>query len=333
MKFGKIHHQFWTWARAHRLSDRVIVFAAYLLTNEHSNTAGLYKLGRLYVCEDLECSLDECTEVYDELETLEFIKYCPVTKYVFIQKYLKWNPPQNKKHGIFIAKTIENLPSQYSHYVVLKERLEKYKSRYFPNSLYNTLKYRVSNRVQEGYFEGSKSIGYSIPYGNSKSKSKSKRKEYWPSKNDGPLEKNPKKEKNPGSKTKGQNHLKLFEEFWDKYPLKVKKKNALKAYQKIRNIEKIHPEIIESIQLQKLEKEKLKQNDLFCPEWPHPTTWLNGERWEDEVLLDHDLQIERFKKNTEWQPPWSNDEVPFNLDPEEMRKLREEKQKSKKGGD
>lgn len=330
MKYGKIHHQFWTWARANNLSDTVIVFAAYLLTNEHSNTAGLYKLGRLYVCDDLGCSLEDCNLVYDELENIDFIKYCSVTKYVFIQKYLKWNPPQNKNHGVFIAKIIEELPSYYSHYVTLKERLEKYRSKHIPDTLYNTLSHRVSHRVQEGFKNEGYPIGYDIPYGISNKQLAISNKKTLITENSDQISKTENDKNGKGGKRPSQNYKKLFDEFWETYPRKVGKNNAIKAYKKIQKIEETHPVIIEAIQLQKLEKKVLLENDRFCPEWPHPATWLNGGRWMDEVEVDLHLQISDSKKNTEWTPPWSEDEIPNSLDPEEMRKIREEKLRRKK---
>jgi hypothetical protein len=65
-----------------------------------------------------------------------------------------------------------------------------------------------------------------------------------------------------------------FSDFWKAYPRKVSKTSALKAWRKAKL-----PPLSEL--LAALEKQKANWNDMkFIP---HPATWLNGCRWEDEV--------------------------------------------------
>ena len=66
-----------------------------------------------------------------------------------------------------------------------------------------------------------------------------------------------------------------FNEFWSLYPRKVKKQDAYKAFLKICKDEGTFRLIMDGLRKQ-------------LPTWkdpqyiPHPTTWLNGKRWEDE---------------------------------------------------
>jgi hypothetical protein len=41
---------------------------------------------------------------------------------------------------------------------------------------------------------------------------------------------------------------------------------------------------LQSIANQKEEKQILCDSGLFCPEWKHPTTWLNQGCWNDEAV-------------------------------------------------
>lgn len=72
----------------------------------------------------------------------------------------------------------------------------------------------------------------------------------------------------------------LFQEFWKEYPLKVGKGNAYETWNLLSD--EIKRKCIEAIKLQ-------VANRHFYKEWkkedipPHPTTWLNQKRWEDEV--------------------------------------------------
>lgn len=69
---------------------------------------------------------------------------------------------------------------------------------------------------------------------------------------------------------------KKFIEFWDKYPKKVSKKNAKKAFIKLNpsdeKLEKIYKALAE-------QTKKWKDKQFI----PYPATWINGERWEDET--------------------------------------------------
>lgn len=68
-----------------------------------------------------------------------------------------------------------------------------------------------------------------------------------------------------------------FERFWTLYPRKIGKGQAITAWKSA--CKKVDPEIIiEGLQLHLAEMaEKPKQYI------PHAATWLNGERWGDEL--------------------------------------------------
>jgi len=76
-----------------------------------------------------------------------------------------------------------------------------------------------------------------------------------------------------------------FDLFWKEYPRKIGKGHARKAWEKI-GPEK-HQQIIEAIK----EQNKEKWNSTETKFIPHPTTWLHGERWEDEIKDDEGDQI------------------------------------------
>lgn len=74
-----------------------------------------------------------------------------------------------------------------------------------------------------------------------------------------------------------------FEKFWDAYPKSrhVDKPNAFKAFE--RALKKTDLEtILDAIERQKRGEAWLEDNGKYIP---HPSTWLNGGRWEDEVRM------------------------------------------------
>ena len=70
---------------------------------------------------------------------------------------------------------------------------------------------------------------------------------------------------------------KRFEDFWDVYPRKVKKAESRKKW-KLKKLDKIADLLIADVQ-NRLENDG-RWYDGFIPD---PTTYLNGERWNDEL--------------------------------------------------
>lgn len=71
----------------------------------------------------------------------------------------------------------------------------------------------------------------------------------------------------------------LFEEFWAIYPRKQKKKDAFKAFKKLKVNRELLDEIFKALEWQVLDREWTKENGRFIPT---PPAYLNGERWLDE---------------------------------------------------
>jgi|TARA_B100000315_G_scaffold204074_1_gene197294 hypothetical protein len=70
-----------------------------------------------------------------------------------------------------------------------------------------------------------------------------------------------------------------FEQFWNNYPRKVGKRKAFEVWGKLSPDGDLMEKILGAI-------EKYKSSESWCdPKYiPHPSTWLNQERWEDEIL-------------------------------------------------
>jgi hypothetical protein len=73
-----------------------------------------------------------------------------------------------------------------------------------------------------------------------------------------------------------------FVKFWSRYPKKKAKPAAEKAWKKINPDHSLFNQIMESLGKHCVSKEWLKDDGQFIP---HPATWLNQGRWEDEVTL------------------------------------------------
>jgi len=68
-----------------------------------------------------------------------------------------------------------------------------------------------------------------------------------------------------------------FDEFWSLYPKKVDKKKARAAFTKLDPDDTLFDTIIKALK-------KQKTSDQWVRGYiPNPTTWLNGERWNDDI--------------------------------------------------
>lgn len=69
---------------------------------------------------------------------------------------------------------------------------------------------------------------------------------------------------------------KMFNQFWEAYPKKVDKKGCMRKFIKIENLADIFPDIMSALEHQKKSKQWNEENGKFIP---HPSTWINQERW------------------------------------------------------
>lgn len=83
----------------------------------------------------------------------------------------------------------------------------------------------------------------------------------------------------------------MFDEFWTAYPRKIAKAVARKAFARLTEEQQL--DACKAID-DHLAYWKTKETELeFIP---HPATWLNQERWEDELVIEPKKQ----KESKEW---------------------------------
>ena len=86
-----------------------------------------------------------------------------------------------------------------------------------------------------------------------------------------------------------------FDEFWALFPNKVKKKQAMRTWRS-RNLDKISDTIIASV------RERISNDPRWSSGYiPDPTTFLNGDRWEDEIdTIPRPEKVKEPTKNDDW---------------------------------
>jgi hypothetical protein len=71
-----------------------------------------------------------------------------------------------------------------------------------------------------------------------------------------------------------------FSEFWSIWPKKVKRSDAEKVWNRLNPDRELADIILSAVGKQRLSRQWQEGGGKFIP---HPTTWLNQRRWEDEL--------------------------------------------------
>lgn len=80
---------------------------------------------------------------------------------------------------------------------------------------------------------------------------------------------------------------KQFDKFWQAYPKKVSKKQAQKSWKKINPSLELFEKILKALEMVKQTEQWKKDNGKYVP---YPATWLNQERWTDEIKMMQNIK-------------------------------------------
>lgn len=146
--YGVIHSRYWTWAQEQGLDVYATLMGAYLLSCDHSNSAGCYRIPLEYIASDLGQTVDRVSTACQQLINTDFMAYCPCSKWILIKKYLFWNPAQNLSHSKAIIKMLKQVPSSFGLIDKLQESLKQFGvNTHLTKDMIDDLIDTLSNRV------------------------------------------------------------------------------------------------------------------------------------------------------------------------------------------
>lgn len=96
--YTKVSPALWTSRRFRALGHEARLFYLYLLTNEHIDSTGCYRLPAGYACADFGITPGEFDSLSDELANAGLIAIDPEAEYVRILRWFRHNPPMNRDH-------------------------------------------------------------------------------------------------------------------------------------------------------------------------------------------------------------------------------------------
>ncbi|MCR0998682.1 DnaT-like ssDNA-binding domain-containing protein [Serratia rubidaea] len=111
--YGKVHTSFWSSDDMRNLSDDAKTLALYLLTGQHTNMIGCFRLPDGYITEDVNWPLERVSEGLRELSEKGFITRNPKSKWVFITNFMRWNTIDNVNQAVSALKLFGNIPDEF----------------------------------------------------------------------------------------------------------------------------------------------------------------------------------------------------------------------------
>ena len=110
------------------------------------------------------------------------------------------------------------------------------------------------------------------------------------------------------SKEKAASLDRAFDTFWAVYPRHTAKQDAKRAFIKVSPDDALLETMLTAIQRQ-------KQTDQWSdPRYiPHPATWINGRRWEDEAAAPKQVPVKQVSAQQYTQRDYDEDELEKRL--------------------
>jgi hypothetical protein len=126
--YGQIKSSYWTHPDIVNLREVEKMMGAYLLTSEHTNALGCFRLPMAYIHDDFNTLTDEIAARLQALQDCGFLIYDLKTKYLLMPSFLRWNPIPNANSAKARAKEFKQVPSTISFYPYLIKNLIRHGS-------------------------------------------------------------------------------------------------------------------------------------------------------------------------------------------------------------
>jgi hypothetical protein len=109
--YGRVYSSFWQSPEIRALPEDARTLALYLLTTPHGNLLGCFRLPDAYAAEDLQWPIERVAEGFRKIVESGFATRDEATKWLFIRKFLKWNPFENPNVAKAAAKALDQVPA------------------------------------------------------------------------------------------------------------------------------------------------------------------------------------------------------------------------------
>jgi hypothetical protein len=253
-KYRKIDPRIWRDERFAVLTADEKLVAIYCLTAQ-SNRCGLFVFSPAMAAEELGTSPHTFRERFGNVVSALRWRWDEGRRVLYFPTWWKYNPPENENVLRGNLKDLAALPETALIYEFCDN------TAYLPEQLRETFLERMGERYPKPCRDQKQ---YQEQY-------QKQEQEPPPGGGSTPEPKAPPR--------KGDKPHPLFDRFWAPYPHKTAKAKAAQAFAKIDPDEALLERILAALSWQSCSEAWRKDGGKFIP---HPATWLNGKRWEDE---------------------------------------------------
>jgi hypothetical protein len=254
--FGTVKPAFWNGPTGRQLRAAgadVQLLALYFLTNPHANMIGLYYLPLVLIRKELSLSMPQIVKGLATLGELRFAVYDADAEMVWVLDMARYQLGESLEQRDHKTKAIQRLYAELSDNCFLGAFHDRYGTAYHLGE-----RRTYSEAPCEGHaspFEGavlSPVLTVPVP------------------------------DPSPVPVLKKEEELRdSFESFWRAYPKRKGKDAAWKAWQKRAPSEALASLMVEAVHRQCRDPDWIKDGGKYIP---HPATWLNQGRWDDEPV-------------------------------------------------
>ena len=128
-EFGKIACRFWSRPEIQDWSLHARLMALYLLSSEHCNLIGCFRLPLGYIKADLKFTDKRVSQALEQLTQSNFIVWCHKTRWLLISNYLKFNPIENPNQGKAAFYLLKDIPESFIARSAIAETLYHFKDK------------------------------------------------------------------------------------------------------------------------------------------------------------------------------------------------------------
>lgn len=114
--YGKVHTSFWSSDTLAGLGDDARFLALYLLTCQHGNMIGCFRLPIAYAAEDTGWTSERLRNGFETLSASGWMAWDERASWVWVRKWMKWNPPANPNQWKAADKLSAQVPSSVTFY-------------------------------------------------------------------------------------------------------------------------------------------------------------------------------------------------------------------------
>lgn len=289
-RYTRIKSRFWSDEKVVSWDNDTKLLALYLLTSPHNNILGCYVLPKLYICADLEWSIERLDKPFQRLLDDRYIKYDNNCRLLFITNYLAHNPINNGNQATGAIKQLKEIPKSLLLQDLKRsiERLDKPFLEPLLKQISDPVTVTVTVTVDQKDICASGGAPESAPQPEplpaNKNNGQAASQDPAPSgeaahESAGHDPKGESGEQRARTPFKSKRQEVMFDQFWAAYPKKRSKGQAEKTWVKINPDESLLVAMLSGLERAKKSYEWQREDGQYIP---YPSTWLNAKGWEDE---------------------------------------------------